>query len=319
MSTVGNYDYMFSYSFHLDGSIQVEVRASGYIQSAYYAHNEDYGYHIHDFLSGSMHDHVLNFKADFDVLGVNNTVELSTAKPVVRSYPWSGNKPRNTMLLERSTIDSEESSRFNWAPNGATQVRVINKDQRNKYGEYRGYRILPASTIHLTVQNSSNLVNAAQWAGHDIQVTKQHDHEPRAAHPYNNQDVENPPINFNDFFDGENLTQTDLVLWLNLGMHHIPHTGDLPNTVFTTAHSGVQFMPLNYLEGDPSRQTTNQVYIDYSNHNSTVVDLFGQRSQSCAVDFNPVDANLWNYHGDVVVRKFPYDPNHPFYNTAGTE
>ncbi|RMX72312.1 hypothetical protein D0869_14743, partial [Hortaea werneckii] len=56
VSTVGNYDYMFTYSFHMDGSIHVEVRASGYIQSAYYAHNADYGYHIHDYLSGSMHD-----------------------------------------------------------------------------------------------------------------------------------------------------------------------------------------------------------------------------------------------------------------------
>lgn len=42
VSTVGNYDYMFSYTFFRDGSIAVEVRASGYIQSAYFAQNEDY-------------------------------------------------------------------------------------------------------------------------------------------------------------------------------------------------------------------------------------------------------------------------------------
>ncbi|KAK3712173.1 hypothetical protein LTR37_009264, partial [Vermiconidia calcicola] len=59
ISTVGNYDYSFSYEFYMDGSIQVIVRAAGYIQSAYYAKNDDYGYHIHDALSGSMHDHVL--------------------------------------------------------------------------------------------------------------------------------------------------------------------------------------------------------------------------------------------------------------------
>ncbi|KAF1347954.1 copper amine oxidase [Delphinella strobiligena] len=33
---------------------------------------------IHDFLSDSMHDHVLNFKADFDILGTNNTMQLTT-------------------------------------------------------------------------------------------------------------------------------------------------------------------------------------------------------------------------------------------------
>lgn len=34
---------MFSMTFQLDGSIAVEVRASGYIQSAYFAQNQDYG------------------------------------------------------------------------------------------------------------------------------------------------------------------------------------------------------------------------------------------------------------------------------------
>lgn len=68
---------MFSYT-SLDGSISVDVRASGYIQSAYYANDEEFGHRIHDFLSDSMHDHVLNFKADFDILGTNNTMQLTT-------------------------------------------------------------------------------------------------------------------------------------------------------------------------------------------------------------------------------------------------
>lgn len=36
VATVGNYDYMFDYSFHMDGSIEVVVRASGYLQSSFY-------------------------------------------------------------------------------------------------------------------------------------------------------------------------------------------------------------------------------------------------------------------------------------------
>src|SRR5690242_16992306 len=77
---------MFSYTFSLDGSIAVEVRASGYIQSAFYAHNGDYGYQIHDALSGSMHDHVLNYKADFDILGTENSVQLVKNVPASKRY-----------------------------------------------------------------------------------------------------------------------------------------------------------------------------------------------------------------------------------------
>lgn len=64
------------------------LRAAGYIQSSYYAKNHDYGYHIHDYLSGGMHDHVFNFKADFDILGTNNTMELVTVTPVTENYVW---------------------------------------------------------------------------------------------------------------------------------------------------------------------------------------------------------------------------------------
>ncbi|KAH8653519.1 copper amine oxidase [Xylariales sp. PMI_506] len=316
VSTVGNYDYMFTYGFYLDGSMSVEVRASGYIQSAYYTTGSDFGFQIQEALSGSMHDHVINFKADFDILGTANTVQLMQNVPVSRVFPWSDGKARNTMQVQRSFVTSEDEGRFNWAQNSAQQVIVVNQNETNQWGEYRGYRVLPMTgALHLTVENSSNLVNAARWAEYDIQVTQQHDWEPRAAHPYNSQDVNDPPINFAEFFDGESLEQEDLVLWLNVGMHHVPHTGDLPNTVFTTAHAGIQFMPSNYFSIDQSRKTVNAVRINYSNGTATEVDTFGQQDESCDLDFTPVEYDLWDYKGDVVVRKFPYDPNDPYYET----
>ncbi|TKA83156.1 hypothetical protein B0A55_00722 [Friedmanniomyces simplex] len=315
VATVGNYDYSFSYEFYLDGSIRVEVRASGYIQAAYYANNHDYGYQIHDFLSGSMHDHVLGFKADLDILGTENTMELTTNVPVTENYVWSDH-PRNTMKLQRSFIESEDDSRLFYTGNGRTQYRVVNTAKPNKYGEYRGYRILPSDgTIHLTVLNSSNLVDAADWANYDLMITKQKDTEPRSAHPYNGQDVYDPMVRFGDFFNGESLTQEDLVVWFNLGMHHIPHTGDLPNTVFTTAHSGIQFMPLNYYDGDISRQTVNMVRINYDKGNVSEVKTFGQKEATCSADLAKEEFDFYSYTGDVVIRKFPYDPNDPYFET----
>lgn len=316
VSTVGNYDYMFTYSFFIDGSMSVEVRASGYIQSAYYTTGSDFGYQIQEALSGSMHDHVLNFKADFDILGTANSIQLMKNVPVSRVFPWSDGKARNTMQLQRSFVSNEDQGRFNWDQNSATQLLVVNTDEPNKWGEYRGYHVLPfAGAVHLTVEDSSNLVHAAHWAEYDIQVTQQHDSEPRAAHPYNSQDVYDPPVNFAEFFNGESLDQEDLVVWLNLGMHHVPHTGDLPNTVFTTAHTGVQFMPSNYFDMDQSRNTVNQVRINYADGAAADVQTFGQKADSCGIDFTPVEFDLWQYKGDVVVRKFPYDPNDPYYET----
>lgn len=76
-------------------------------------------------------------------------------------------------------------------------------------------------------------------------------------------------------------------------------------------------MPSNYFTIDQSRNTVNMVRIDYSNGNTSAVELFGQKveSESCEINYAPGEADLWGYTGDVVVRKFPYDPNNPYFET----
>lgn len=81
VATVGNYDYLFEYSFQMDGSIIVTVRASGYIQGSFWSGESDYGFHIHDNLSGAMHEHVLNYKLDLDIKGTKNSLMKTDVVP----------------------------------------------------------------------------------------------------------------------------------------------------------------------------------------------------------------------------------------------
>jgi len=89
---------------------------------------------------------------------------------------------------------------------------VVNKESVNKFGEYRGYRIAPnlGSPTYLTIQNSSITGLTNRWATHNLYVTKQKDTEPRSAAAWNNQDPQDPLVNFDTFFDGESLDQEDL-------------------------------------------------------------------------------------------------------------
>jgi primary-amine oxidase len=101
-------------------------------------------------------------------------------------------------------------------------------------------------------------------------------------------------------------------------MHHLPHTGDLPTTVFTTAHSAVQFMPLNYYDRDISRETKQMVRINYGAGDGEVskVKTFGAELPTCALDLSKSEPDLYGYIGDVVIRKFPYDPTEIFETDA---
>ncbi|KAI2080782.1 hypothetical protein LOZ04_004158 [Ophidiomyces ophidiicola] len=312
VSAVGNYDFIFDYEFYLDGSIHVTVRLSGYIQAAYWAHNADYGVRIRESLSGSMHDHVINYKLDMDVNGTANSLMKATVIPTKEQYPWSDGQWRHTMKLDKSFITNERHSKINWDQNQATSYFIVNKDAPNKYGEYRGYRIAPddfaatSATSYLTVKNSDNLKKSGGWATHNLYVLKNKDTELHSTSPYNNLDAGKPVIDFNKYFNGESLDQEDLVLYFNLGMHHVPDTSDLPNTVTTNAHSSLAIVPHNYLPSNPSRATRQQVRVTFGNDKPTQVETFGSGQAKCSFDMQNAIPDLSDYKGDVVIPKYPF-------------
>lgn len=299
VSTVGNYDYQTTYEFYYDGSIQVVVRASGYIQGSDLANSTedwDYGFHIRDQLAGSMHDHVLNFKLDLDIHGTQNSLFKTEFVPHTQVYDWSDGKPVNTMKVERSFINNEDRGKIHWAPNAAAAYAVVNKDKKNELGEYPGFRIYPStgSSIHLTVENSTVFSNAVNWATHPLYVLRRKDEEPVSAHPQNPINPQKPLVDFNKFFNGESLDQEDLVLYFNLGMHHMPDTYDLPNTVFTGSQSGITIRPQNYLRSENSMSTRQQIHI--TNKNSTpVIDTYGAKRPSGVFDLNAANPSTAAY------------------------
>jgi hypothetical protein len=60
------------------------------------------------------------------------------------------------------------------------------------------------------------------------------------------------------------LTNTDLhrVIYFNLGSHHVPHAGDIPNTLMHTSASSVMFTPFNFHDRDPSRHSVQGVRLN---------------------------------------------------------
>jgi primary-amine oxidase len=70
-------------------------------------------------------------------------------------------------------------------------------------------------------------------------------------------------------------------------MHHVPHTGDLPNTVMTGAESSVMISPHNYLPEDASRQTKHQIHIAIGEgaNGENIISNFGKKEYICAADY----------------------------------
>jgi primary-amine oxidase len=51
-----------------------------------------------------------------------------------------------------------------------------------------------------------------------------------------------------------------------LGSHHVPHSGDIPNTLMHTSASSVMFTPFNFHDRDPSRRSVQGVKLTKEAH-----------------------------------------------------
>ncbi|MCJ1352887.1 MAG: hypothetical protein MMC33_002871 [Icmadophila ericetorum] len=327
ISTVGNYDYTFDYIFYLDGSIEVKVRASGYISAAYWPDSStqkvgkryEYGYRVHDQLATSMHDHVLNFKVDMDINGTANTLMRVGIEPTTKSYKWeTGSGPRNSMHLTQQPLTREKG--LNWPPNGAEMFILYNTNSTNKWGEPRGYQIRPGTgmgnPIHSTISDTVITEQTAAWSTHDLWALKQHDTEPRSASAWNWIFPSSPLVDFSKFVNDEAILQEDIVLYVNLGGHHIPTTQDIPNTHMHTSSSSFMLIPHNFFDRDPSRKSAQGVKLELESDGNHTVRYYGGHyaiNETVVVDSEGggeavLEADLKLYSATRnPVRKFPWN------------
>ncbi|KAJ3199413.1 actin binding protein [Entophlyctis luteolus] len=284
ISTIGNYDYIIEYIFSFDGTIEYK----SYLQATYYTTLEyDYGYRIHEATHGSMHDHVMNIKVDFDVGGETanslETVTIASRNQNIPSnwYPSGMNISTNprTMGITRAPIVSEDDARIAW-PNGF--VIVKNAAQNNSWGENRAYRIAPIMFATLGIDDSPFMTEGANWVHDNVAFSVYHDDERYSSDEFNQESHSKPLVNFNDFFDGESLVQQDIVTWITLGMHHVPNTQDVPTTLAHTATTSFIVTPFNYFDSEQSRRSAQILKMTYSDGETITTELSAM--PSCSVN-----------------------------------
>ena len=277
IATVGNYDYLWDYGFYVDGTISVDAHASGYIQANYYRADDEglWGPRVEQTIAGTLHTHVMNFKADFDLIDEKNTFVKTDIVVENVTQPWYEELGEFEMMRYNITeLQNEDDGLIDLPPNGQTMFTVVNKNHTNKWGVPRGYCILPGlSNVVLASKNSPFFLKNAQFAKQPIAVSRQHDTEPASSATLNQNVPKAPLVEFWKFFDGESLMQEDLVTWVNLGMHHYTRSEDIPNTLMSEAHSSILFAPQNWGDTELTKDISNAVmFYTEGEDNQVVID-----------------------------------------------
>ncbi|CAG5121784.1 unnamed protein product [Candidula unifasciata] len=287
--TVVNYDYVFDFMFHQNGVVETRVMSTGYIFPSFYTREESpYGFKIEDNIIGNIHHHLFHFKADIDIHGTSNRYEIlniSAETVELRQQPGQNyHQIRYDKILKQTEKDA--LYKFNFE---TPKYHVVhNEARKTNFDEIKAFRIaLNGMSKQLLPEGVDNEV-ALPWARHQLVVTKHKDNEQVSSSPYAMWDSFNPVTDFTKFYeDDENIVDQDLVFWINLGLHHIPHTEDLPLTPTPGNHLTFFLLPYNYFTECPSVVSRDHIRIQHKDTDKpelgVQVDRNGNSYETCSL------------------------------------
>ncbi|XP_013394064.1 amiloride-sensitive amine oxidase [copper-containing] isoform X2 [Lingula anatina] len=297
-ATVWNYDYIFDYIFHQNGVVECRASATGYVQATHF-NTEDarYGHKIAPRVLAGIHTHLFNYKVDVDVLGTANRFYTYDIETESRSdLPWyqgyQKDQPRFTKNLKQTEWQAAIQYKFE-----NPKYYVFRSNQTNAYGTPRGFRFQLNGMAKQVVPPRTGAEPGLSWSRYQIAITKRKDEEDSSTSLYSQCDPVNPVVNFESYVqDDENIVDEDLVAWVTLGKHHIPHSEDAPSTATTGNQLTFLLLPYNYFDEDASLASIDGVVIrPKSGYQGATVDSNGRNGyMTCA----PLQLNLTSY-GDI--------------------
>jgi len=248
IATIGNYVYGFFWYFYLDGTIGVEVKATGipFPSALENGRSSPYGRQIGDGIESHVHQHVFSFRFDMAIDGELNSVsEMNfSAAPV-----GPDNLHGNAILSEETLFTKEQQAQRETDARKSRYWRVLNPNVQNRFGEPVAYKLLPGVNSFPLQQADSSMGQRAAFMYKHLWVTRYADDELYPAGWFPNQHA-----------GGDGLPQwtradrpidnEDIVVWHTVNYHHWPRPEDWP--VQPVVYAGFHWMPDGFFDENPT-------------------------------------------------------------------
>ena len=246
--TVGNYDYGIFWYLYLDGTIQFEAKLTGILYCGALQDGEQspYGRVVAPNVNGMIHEHYFNVRLDMAVDGDENAVVEVEADLV----PTGPDNPHGNAHGARETVlESERVAARDINPALGRYWKVVNRSKTNGLGWHPGYRLMPGGAVKPMHQPGSPFMARAGFVAHDLWVTAYAPDELYASGRYVNQNTGGPGLS--QWAEADRpLVDTDIVLWHNVGLLHIPRPEDFP--VMPVEYAGFTLKPVGFFECNPT-------------------------------------------------------------------
>ena len=244
--TVGVYDYGFYWYLYLDGTIQLEVKATGVVFTSAYVPGSPYASEIAPGLGAPYHQHLYCARLDMMVDGLVNAVDELDAQPV---SVGPDNPHGNAFSRSALRLRTEEEGARVANPSLARTWRIVNPGSTNRLGRPVAYELRPEAQPLLFTDPNSPTAKRAAFATRHLWVTR---YDPDERYPAGDLINQNPGgaglpqfVAKNRPLDGE-----DIVLWHTFGAAHFPRPEDWP--VMPVEYCGFTLKPVGFFDRNPT-------------------------------------------------------------------
>ena len=247
-ATVGNYDYGFYWYLYQDGTIQLEAKLTGIIQTTAVAPGAVYpwGGMVDDGLGGPTHQHFFNVRLHMDLDGGGNSITEHEFVP----RPWGRDNPYGNVFDTKSRSISRELDAIAEADGRTGRYwKIINPNEKNSVGGPTGYKLIVQHTPLMLAQEGSFVRERGGFATKHIWVTRYDPAEKYASGDYPNVHAggDGLPRYVRQNRDIEN---TDIVVWHSFGHTHVCKPEDFP--VMPVEYAGFMLKPNGFFDANPA-------------------------------------------------------------------
>lgn len=301
--TVANYEYILAFMFDQAGQLTYEVRATGILSTAPIDEGIEvpWGTVVHPGVLATHHQHFFSLRVDPAIDGHDNRLVYEEAHAMPRNdfNPHGvGYYVQETVIEKSCGLDTDyEQNRV---------FKIQNASVRNPINAKPvAYKIHAPAFQKMLADKDSYHHKRAEFADHNIYVTKYKDGELYAGGKYTNQSRGGTGVR-SWANRRENVKDTDMVVWVNFGINHTPRIGIflLSSTLHTNGAMltfpsedfpvmpceiiKVSFKPVNFfdknpaLDVPPSQQEFNKsVLVAASHHQPSQEAVVGKEGEVC--------------------------------------
>ena len=245
-TTVGNYDYGFYWYFYLDGTIQLEAKATGIVFTSAFQPGSQHVSEIAPGLGAPFHQHLFCARLDMMVDGVTNAVDEVDARRV----PMGEGNPRGNAFARSVTRLGSESRAQRVADGGVGRVwHVVNPEVTNRLGQPVGYALHPEHQPVLLADDASSIHQRAAFATKNLWVTRYDRDQRYPAGDFVNQHPGGEGLPGYVAADRD-LDGQDVVVWHTFGLTHFPRPEDWP--VMPVDYAGFTLKPVGFFDRNPA-------------------------------------------------------------------